>query len=334
MTEPRIAIVALALLVSWEAGRAQPPTSPANPLVTADAYYISAHGVTRYSRQTLAPTWTALENTFTREPVAVAGLVLVGASNGIYALEAATGDLRWHHPADATLYSPVIHGGVAYVGGEDGSLRAMILGSGRVVWQRQFQGWIYPPAIIDQTLVAGGGGFTLWGLRLDDGTTLWQRELDQELVYRPIRVANDRVVLTTFDGTVIAVSAGGSSLWKETDPVPSLSPTVAGAHLFLTGLDGVVRARDWRTGKLIWRRQVSERLLFSPGVTQTEVFVVDDTNTVSALHAASGQVLRRFKAPFPLSGNPIMVRDRFLLFSSDRRLIAVGEPGIPSYKTL
>ena len=59
------------------------------------------------------------------------GVVYVGSGDdNVYALDAATGDVRWSYPTGGEIFSsPVVPGNVVYIGSEDGKLYALNTGS-------------------------------------------------------------------------------------------------------------------------------------------------------------------------------------------------------------
>jgi outer membrane protein assembly factor BamB len=70
-------------------------------------------------------------------PVAAGGLVFLGGSDGgVRALDAATGAPRWTAlTGGAIRYPPAIYGGKAFVGSSDGRLHAFEAATGRLLWR-------------------------------------------------------------------------------------------------------------------------------------------------------------------------------------------------------
>jgi outer membrane protein assembly factor BamB len=63
-------------------------------------------------------------------PAVAGGTVCISGDGTVFALDAATGRLRWTHTtADAVASSPAVAGGTVYIGGQDGAVFALDAGS-------------------------------------------------------------------------------------------------------------------------------------------------------------------------------------------------------------
>ncbi len=293
---------------------------PLNPSVTRDAIYVSSEGVSRFDRQALKLVWRALEGVHTFEPVVTKAAILIGSPAGLYALDPASGKTRWHLPSDATLFSPAVAQGIAFVGGEDGSLRAVAIDTGRVVWRRRFAGWVYPPAIVRGHLIVGGSGGWLRGMDVETGEIRWEKPLSQEMVYRPVAIPGGRTVVTTFSGEVLMLSAAdGRTIWRAEDRVPSFPPAAAEGRLYFGGFDGNLRVRDQTDGKLRWMRPVGDRLSFTPRVANGVALVGSKQGQVTAFRTQTGEQLWGSAEAEGLVGSPVLMDDTAVLFFSTRR---------------
>ena len=175
-------ILVLTTSITWAGNQ-----YPMNPNLSDGIVYVAQHGVARFPLHGREPVWTALQDRLTDAPVVTESAILVGSRSGISALNPESGALLWEINSPMRLFSPSAAQGIAYIGGEDGSLRAVMIASGEQLWRRDFSGWIYPPAIIGDRLVAGGQDLQLRGVDAATGQVLWQRGLPQELVYRACR---------------------------------------------------------------------------------------------------------------------------------------------------
>lgn len=288
---------------------------PLNPSVSDDAIYVSSQGVVRFDRGTLERVWRALPGIHTFEPVVTPQAVLVGSTQGLYALAPDSGATRWHLPSAEALFSPTVSAATAYVGGQDGSLRAVAIGTGEVLWERRLHGWIYPPAVVDGVVVAGGSGAILHGIEARSGRTRWTRELAQELVYRPVAAGRGRVIVTTFAPEVALVDvAGGRVVWRRADPTPSFPPAVAGDRLYAGAFDGTLKARRLRDGRVLWERPLHQKLPFPPRVSARAVLVASDAGRVALVEPDTGRLLWERQEATELVASPIALGDGIALF--------------------
>jgi outer membrane protein assembly factor BamB len=53
------------------------------------------------------------------------GTVYVGVGSGLYALDAATGHVRWTYTTAGPVSAPAVAGGTVYVGSYDGKIYAL-----------------------------------------------------------------------------------------------------------------------------------------------------------------------------------------------------------------
>ncbi len=210
-TGQRAWLLALAATIAFTA---QASTYPQNPLALEGAVYVSHEGVYRFDAGETMPRWRSLDGVETFAPVAHGELLLIGSTRGLYALERATGRVRWHIEPSRTLFSPAI-GRDAYAGSLHGELYALRLADGAIRWRRHFDGWIYSPAlgIGGESLWSGGRLHALVGLGVADGAERHRVEIRAEAVFSPLDLGDGRVAFNLFDGsTRIVDTASGAIL--------------------------------------------------------------------------------------------------------------------------
>jgi outer membrane protein assembly factor BamB len=100
---------------------------PQNPLLLNDAIYVSQQGVYKFNRAQHEPLWSNLEGIETFELVTFAHLLLVGSTQGLYALDVESGDIAWRIEPQRTLFTPSVSdkADVAYAGSVHGELYAI-----------------------------------------------------------------------------------------------------------------------------------------------------------------------------------------------------------------
>ena len=98
--------------------------------------------------------------------------------------------------------------------------------------------------------------------------------------------------------TPVEVTANGSKRWEIDTPgsAEATSPVTAGGHVFWSGLDGVVRAADINTGKLLWTAYTAGPVRFPPEVWQGRVYTGSSDGWVYCFEAATGKLCWRFRA--------------------------------------
>ncbi len=163
--------------------------------------------------------------------------------------------LAWRHvpPVGVDSTAPVTAGGLVFVGGSDGIIRAFDSGSGQAVWKACTAGPIlYPPAIYDNRLFAGSSDGWLYALEAATGRQLWR-----------FRVAPVERKISTY-GRLTSTWPVASGVLVDGDAVYA----AAG----IASYDGThVIALDAATGEIRWQNNTSGRLFGDDRVTGVSV---------------------------------------------------------------
>ncbi|MFC7623628.1 PQQ-binding-like beta-propeller repeat protein [Microlunatus sp. GCM10028923] len=152
----------------------------------------------------------------------------------------------------------------------------------------------------------------------DQGLRLWTRDLPEVITGAPVGVAGDRVVLTTIDGTAIAVSLrDGGELWRRSVGARTgTAPVVAGGSVIITGDDGTVTALDPATGEPYWDSTGS------PGTVQVlgDTLITVSSDRIEARDLAGGTRTWRLPVPGTLTGSTV-VADRLVVATRETTMI-------------
>jgi outer membrane protein assembly factor BamB len=153
--------------------------------------------------------------------IAAHGKVYISSAEGLYALDAATGDLVWRFDTELPLgNSPTVSNGVVYVAGYDRKLNALDATTGAKLWS------------------------------FDGATAGYDAN--------PLVVEN-KVIIPSRDGTVYAIGTNGTAqqgqlIWKyRSGGSIHLSPAYKDGKVFFAANDNYAYALDVSTGALIWK---------------------------------------------------------------------------------
>ena len=184
-----------------------------NPLRLGDSIYVSHQGVYRFDSSAVDPLWSSLEGIETFAPVAHEDLLLVGSTQGLYALNRADGKIAWRIEKQHSLFTPSI-AGLAYAGSVHGELYAIALGDGSIEWRRTFDGWVYSPAInADAALLwTGGQAHAVYALASHDGELLREIPTSQETVFGAVDLGREQVAFNLFDGSTVIVDSNSRQI--------------------------------------------------------------------------------------------------------------------------
>ena len=232
---------------------------PANPLLVGDSVFVSQQGVHRFDLNSGKALWSSLPGVETFEPVAHEGMILVGSTQGLYALAADDGNILWHIEKSKTIFTPNLSG-QAFAGSVHGELYAIDPAQGRVIWRHQFPGWIYSPVVDEGSalLWTGGQQHQAYALATQDGSLQHQIATTQETVFSPVDIGNNRVAFNLFDGSSLVIAANsGTVLGVLSGDAQPNDLHRHGETVYRSHRDGSLAAFDRIRLDLRWRKSLT-----------------------------------------------------------------------------
>ena len=211
----------------------------------------------------------------------------------LYAIDAATGDVRWSAQADNTLMStPVVQDGLVIVGsGRDGFLKpddmisqtwgrpegddllAFATSDGHLVWKIHTDGEDMPsPAIVGDALIFANGDLHAYNVELATGKRRWTASLPGVATMASASEDRGKVFISSCHNapyvceTRALDARSGQTLWTSPYGGSDCTPTVDNGFVFTninrndearyhTGGVTLVVAMDERTGRTIWTHE-------------------------------------------------------------------------------
>ncbi len=216
------------------------------------------------------------------------------------------------HEVSRPPAAPPLHGqfrgGPAHTGAVE---TRGLSGYGGILWRVSLPGPVRStPAVADGVVYVGSAGGWLHALERDDGKELWRYRTGAATHGSPA-VWGGLVFVTDMDGTLYAVDrASGVGVWSvrggptmpwpwghESGDVFASSPTLAAVdgevRVFWGAADGVLRAADPSTGRVLWSLATEGRLRSTPAVADGRVAVGSADGRVYCADAGSGELLWR-----------------------------------------
>jgi outer membrane protein assembly factor BamB len=223
--------------------------------------------------------------------LAVAGdtVYLSDAVDGMYALTAAAGDLKW--------------------------FKSKIKGASRSI-----------PQIVGPTMYYCGSEEFLLAINTANGAQIWSAPTGFDSSSTPL-VDTGTVYVNASDGFVYAVNAAdGSARWKtqigDKEFSELSSPAGSASFLYVGSSDGHVYALNKATGALAWKYQTGGKVTSSPAFANGVVYIGSTDKSVYALDGATGAPRWVYKTGYEVNASPIVVNGVVYIGSSDDRLYA------------
>jgi eukaryotic-like serine/threonine-protein kinase len=212
---------------------------------------------------------------FLSSPVVVQGSVYFGSGDGnLYALDAASGALRWKFPTgDVVHASPAFADGVVYVGSWDSNLYAVDAATGKEKWRfhsgedafiHNQVGFQSSPAIADGVVYTGCRDSNLYAIDAQTGKEKWRFSTGASWVISSPAITQGKVFFSTSDSSlyhVLDAVTGKPVLQQQGKSFVFSSPAIARDVVFTGVSNGTLEARDIVSGELLWdfQTQASKR---------------------------------------------------------------------------
>ena len=249
-------------------------------------------------------------------PAVADGLVFVASlDKHLYAVELATGKLKWKTRLGPMKASPAVRNGRVFVGDLEGRMYCVNAADGKVLWTFDTEGEIHAGVNFHgQNVLFGSHDSTLYCLD-PDGKKVWDAKVDG-----PINAAAAVVGDLTFatgcsDGVLHVLDARTG---KELGTIDLGGQTVAtaavhGERVFAAMESNQVVAADLRKREKVWTFEPARRARpfhASPAVAAGRVIAGSRDKKVYALDAASGKPLWEFLTEGMVDASPVVVGER------------------------
>jgi outer membrane protein assembly factor BamB len=247
--------------------------------------------------------------------------------NGVHAVEISTGRALWRFRTDSLVHgSPAVADGLVYVPSMHGTLYAVDAATGELRWKREPEPGqppfnqrsysYYSPAVADgkvywpyQTRYGKASSGLLAALDAKTGETVWESPMTGSTMSDGTpAVADGRVYVGnhTADRVIAYDAQSGQRLWVSSTRLggwQDAAPTAVGGRVFIGSGNGVV-ARDAVTGADLWTYRSPDASYIPNNATPSAPAVAGDTlymgfpdGRVTALNVATGTVVWSVRIP-------------------------------------
>jgi len=208
---------------------------------------------------------------------------------------------------DEVRSSPVVHGGMVYVGAYDNNLYALQASDGAFKWKFATEGGIASTPALDvdnQNVIIGSEDGTVYAINMRTGRIAWTL-MTERPVRCSVRIAHGHMFVGSDDGKLYAAkSSNGRIIWKYDASSPIRSRPWVTDELIIFGSEiGDVVALDLG-GSVKWRFKARRGVTSSPIVYDNVAYVGSNDWHVYALDAKTGYPIWRFRTQKPVISSP------------------------------
>ena len=190
----------------------------------------------------------------------------------------------------------------------------------KVVWSRGIGSLIEFPAVVDDGVAyIGNQQATVRAISMRDGRVLWRHDTPGTHMASSPGVVGDTLVYHTMDGRIEVLDRGnGALLWSYSvgSPVES-SPIVARGIDYFGAWNGELYALDLRTHRLRWTRSLGAKITSSAAIAGGRLFIGDYDGRIWALSPRTGATRWVGTVNGRIYGTPAVLAGRVFVPSSN-----------------
>ena len=240
--------------------------------------------------------------------------VFFGSSdNNFYAMDSATGEIKWSLPTRGSVSSSPATGmgGEVYFGSWDGNVYARDGETGGEIWTFKTGGAVAAsPAIgTGGTVYIGSADHYFYALDGADGSLVWRYKTEGAINCTPAISEEGLVYFGSHDNKVYALQAStGEKAWEfETGGWVRSSPALdLNGQVFIGSDDTFLYAFDAKTGEKHWEFDTGHHVSSSPVVgISRRVYISSEDGTLYALKQYTGEVSWQFQGEGSLTSPAI-----------------------------
>jgi outer membrane protein assembly factor BamB len=281
----------------------------------------------------LAVRWKYQASSSFEATVAIAnGTVFAGCYDEfLYALDLATGDLKWKVKVGPVKGAPGYYKGAVYAGTEDGMLICLDAARGAKRWSFETEAEITGgPNFSDGRVVIGSYDATLYCFTTD-GNLVWKVKTDGPVNGAPAIAAGHTFVAGCDSHLhVLGLDKGQSVAKVDLEGQAGATAAVRGDMLYVGTMTNQVKAIDWKQGKVLWSYEASshpQAFYSSAAVTDKLVVVGSRDKKIHALERSTGKPAWTFKTGSRVDASPVIVGKRVYAPSLDGNLYVLDLDG-------
>jgi outer membrane protein assembly factor BamB len=223
--------------------------------------------------------------------------VFVSYRNFLYRLNASTGSVDWHYPAEANnsimFYSqPLVTENYVYVGDLANNFHKIDIATGSAEWTfSEGKGYfIGKPAEADGIIYAPSDDGRLYAIN-ESGESLWSFKTGHYLWSQP-QISDDAIFLGSMDHFVYSITKDGEEIWSyEMGGAVVGSPVLSedGTTLYAGSIGKDLVALDAANGEPRWSFEAEGSIWGGPVLANDLLYFADSSGNLYALDPQNGE---------------------------------------------
>jgi serine/threonine protein kinase len=234
--------------------------------------------------------------------------------------------LRWSYTTAGKISSsPVVAGGIVYIGSDDDRVYALDAATGVVRWTYTTAGNIFTssPAVAGGTVYIGSQD-EVYALDAATGAVRWIYTAAGPVDSSPV-LADGTVYIGSNDKEVYALDAAtGHRRWAyATAGIVFSSAVVTGGTVYIGSGDDDLYALDAATGHRRWSYPTRGKVFSRPAVSGGIVYVGSDDHKMYALDAVTGRLRWSYTTAGKVASSPVVAGGVVYFGSNDHKVYAL-----------
>ncbi len=239
-------------------------------------------------------------------PIIDRGTLYIGSDdNNLYALDAATGKLKWRYSTFGRVYTPTANNGLVYAASFDNNIYA-IDSTGNLRWKTNTGNSIASPPVIYNNMLYGGFDKFIYSIYIVNGTIKWRYATDGLIESAPA-ISQGILYVGSDDSKIYALDAGNKNLrwsYKTGGSITSLS--VVNGILYAGSRDNRIYAIDSIDGTLEWNKKTNNWIRSAPAVSENKIYAGSDDYSIYAFDIENGDILWKYQTNGRIQASPIV----------------------------
>lgn len=258
-------------------------------------------------------------------------LALSGEEENLVSFNTSKGGFSWKNPAPAIESSPLLDGARIFVAGLDGTLRCFSSLQGEEIWCFRTATADGPnrirssPVCDDSLVICGSDRGMVYALGRSSGKIAWRTAVGGAVFAPPVLAGGDRVFISSLDGFVRALNLdGGTLIWERDLGAPVYGGAALGdGRLYAGTSSGEIFALGAGDGRVIWRTKTEGGISAAPLLSGDILYAGDLEKNLYAISVGRGDIVWRYDLPGRVKSSPVVAGEYLLVMTDDRSLIAL-----------